>query len=171
MVYTLHVLDIPNAFQNSICFDLSERTFITLPSFYLLWFKPKWPNYQLPSPTPSFLARQCLKSIQGTKDAGLRWYRLLSSHLRELGTTTSLDNHGIFTWLYYNKPIYFALKTDDILVACDDNTAFLHIKLDLGTLFDVTCSMGNILRFLILRIIQTPNGISMDQTQHLRSLF
>jgi hypothetical protein len=167
--YTIHVLDISNAFQNSVIFDPSECTYITLPPFYLTWFKSKWPDYQLPSTTPSLLALQCLKSIQGTKDAGLRWYRLLSGHLHEFGMTRSPYDHGIFTWLSSNKPTYLAIETDDILVACDGTNPFLQIKSNLEKLFDVTCSMGTTLRFLNLRLVRSPQGISMDQTQHIQS--
>jgi hypothetical protein len=37
----LNVLDISNAFQTSIIFDPSERTYITLPQFYREWFREK----------------------------------------------------------------------------------------------------------------------------------
>jgi hypothetical protein len=65
---TLHVLDISNAFQNSIIFDPDERVYLSLPPFFLDWFHPQWPDYNLPSQDPTKLAIQCLKSIQGTCD-------------------------------------------------------------------------------------------------------
>jgi hypothetical protein len=162
------LLDISNAFQNSVVFDPSECTYITLPQFYLTWFTSKWPDYKLPSTTPSLLVLQCLKSIQGTKDAGLRWYRLLSGHLREFCMTKSIYDHGIFSWMFNNKPTFLA-ETDNILVACDGNDPFLQIKSDLEKLFDVTCSIGNVLRFLNLRIVQSPHSVSMDLTQHIKT--
>jgi hypothetical protein len=35
---TLHVLDISNAFQNRVIFNLDERVYLSLPLFYLEWF-------------------------------------------------------------------------------------------------------------------------------------
>jgi hypothetical protein len=136
--YTPHVLDISIAFQNSIMFDPSECTYVTLPPFCLTRFKSKWPDYKLPSTTPSLLALQCLKAIQSTKDADLCLYHLLSGHLHEFGMT-------IFTLTYNSKLTILVLETDDILVACNDNDPFLHIKSDIETFFDVTSSVNSIL--------------------------
>jgi len=77
----ISILDISNAFQNSIIFDASERVYLSLPPLYLDWFRQQWPDYNLPSLNVKDLVIQCLKSIQGTKDAGQRWYKLLAGFL------------------------------------------------------------------------------------------
>ena len=68
----ISILDISNAFQNSIIFDASERVYLSLPPLYLDWFCQQWPDYNLPSLNIKDLVIQCLKSIQGTKDSGQR---------------------------------------------------------------------------------------------------
>lgn len=68
-----------------------------------------------------------------------------------------------------HETCYLALETDDILFCSSTRAPFLHLKQDLEKLFDLTCSEGQILRFLNLRIIQSPQGVSMDQTQHIKS--
>ena len=73
----ISILDISNAFQNSIIFDATERVYLSLPPLYLAWFRQQWPDYDLPSITTKDLVLQCLKCIQGTRDAGQRWYELL----------------------------------------------------------------------------------------------
>jgi hypothetical protein len=78
---TVWVLDISNAFQNAIIFDPEDWIHLSLPPYYLEWFQSQWPDYLLPSLNAKDLVIPCLKSVQGTKDAGRRWYSLLSSHL------------------------------------------------------------------------------------------
>jgi hypothetical protein len=54
-------------------------------------------------------------------------------------------------------------------MGCSTKAPFLHLKQDLEKIFDVTCLEGTTLRFLNLRIVQSPNGVSMDQTNHIKS--
>jgi hypothetical protein len=68
--WTLHVLYISNTFQAAIIFDPDDRTYISLPPFYLEWFKSQWPDFKLPSENTKDLVLQCICAIQGTKDAG-----------------------------------------------------------------------------------------------------
>ena len=69
-----NLLDISDAFQNSIIFDPQEHVYLTLPPWYLEWFQCKWPDFKLASMDIKLLVLQCLKSIQGTKQAGNQWY-------------------------------------------------------------------------------------------------
>jgi hypothetical protein len=165
----LHVLNISNAFQNSLIFHPNERVYLSLPPCYLDWFHCKWHDYTLPSPEPTNLAIQCLKSIQGTCDAGRHWYHFLFDHLWELGMLRSSIDHGIFIWKWNEETCYPTLKIDDILMACPAQAPFLHLKGDLEKLFDRTCSEGSILQFLNLRIIQSPQRVSRDQIGHIKS--
>jgi hypothetical protein len=95
--WTLNVLDVSNAFQTSIIFDPNERTYLSLPPFYLEWFKAQWLDYKLPSENIKDLVLQCLRAIQGTKDAGNRWYALLCETLLNLGLqrpSLMVSSHG-----------------------------------------------------------------------------
>lgn len=98
LCYTLHVLDISNAFQNGVIFDPEKRVYLFLPPFYLDWFRSQWLDYKLPSQDSAQLALQCLKSIQSTCDAGHHCYALISSHFGELGMNQRSLDHGIFLW-------------------------------------------------------------------------
>jgi hypothetical protein len=167
--WTLNVLDISNAFQTSIIFDPNERTYLSLPPFYLEWFKAQWPDYRLPSENIKDLVLQCLRAIQGTKDAGNRWYALLCKTLLNLGLKRTSIDHGVFTWTYNNEPSILVLETDDILMASKSDKPFIHLQATLSTFFDLTTNQGTTLKFLNMRIIQSPCGISFDQTKHIQS--
>jgi hypothetical protein len=165
------ILDISNAFQNSIIFDDSEHVYMSLPPLYLEWFKHQWPDFTLPSMNPKELVLQCLKTIQGTRDAGRRWYILLSGCLIQLKFVRSSTDHGVFTWFFNDVELcYLALATDDILFLSKTRSPFLFLRQELEKLFDLTVTEGSILKFLNLRIVQSPAGISFDQTQHIRSV-
>ncbi len=165
------ILDISNAFQNSIIFDATERVYMSLPPFYLEWFLHQWSDFPLPSTNPKELVLQCLKSIQGTRDAGRRWYILLSGCLLELKMVRSSTDHGVFIWSFNGlEQCYLALATDDILFISKTRAPFLFLRQELEKLFDLTVTEGSVLKFLNLRIVQSPAGISFDQTQHIRSI-
>ncbi len=42
------------------------------------------------------------------------------------------------------------------------------MKQELEKLFDLTVCEGSILKFLNLRVVQSPSGVSFDQTQHIQ---
>jgi hypothetical protein len=130
------VLDISNAFQNSINFDASESVFISLPPLYLDWFHSQWPDYDLPSLNTKELVLQCLKAIQGTQDAGRPWYILLSGCLFELHMVCSSTHHGIFIWTCHGEKRFLALATDDILFLSKICTPFLLLHQSLEKLYD-----------------------------------
>jgi hypothetical protein len=163
----LNVLDISNAFQTSVVFDPDERTYITLPPFYLEWFHHNWPDYKLPSLLSKDLVIQCLHSIQGTKDSGNRWYHLLKSKLQDLGMTTSTLDHGVFVWFWKQHTCLSVLETDDLLTASDTDEPFHYLTTELRKMSDLTCCQGSVLKFLNLCLIQSPAGISFDQTKHI----
>jgi hypothetical protein len=60
----LNVLDISNAFQTSVVFDPDDRTYITLPPFYLEWLRHNRPDYLLPSLLSKNLVIQCLRIMK-----------------------------------------------------------------------------------------------------------
>jgi hypothetical protein len=63
--------------------------------------------------------------------------------------------------------MFLDLVTDDYIIVCDDRRHFLTLKKNMEALFEVTLEEGAILRFLTLRIIQIPAGISIDQTDRI----
>jgi len=45
----ISIMDISNAFQNTIIFDASDQVYLSLPPLYLEWFHHQWPDYDIPS--------------------------------------------------------------------------------------------------------------------------
>jgi hypothetical protein len=164
----ISIMDISNAFQNSIVFDASERVYLSLPPLYLAWFTQQWPDFELPSLNPKELVLQCLKTIQGTRDAGQHWYKLISGCLYELNFIRCSCDHGIFILTTQAETCYIALETDNLLFISKTREPFLQLKTALKKLFNLTVCEGSILKFLNLRIIQSPSGSSFDQTRHIQ---
>jgi hypothetical protein len=112
-------------------------------------------------------AIQNFRSFQGQNDAGYYWYTLLMAYLvNTMGLTRHPTDHAVFLWQTPTAELFLALATDDFLVLTDDRELFLALKSGLEKLFKLTLQEGSVLRFLNLRIIQSPDGISIDQTDH-----
>jgi hypothetical protein len=54
-------------------------------------------------------------------------------------------------------------------MASKSNKPFIHLQATLSTFFDLTINQGTTLKFLDMRIIQSPCGISFDQTKYIQS--
>jgi hypothetical protein len=52
-------------------------------------------------------------------------------------------------------------------VASENDEPFHHLVTELRQMFDLTSKQGSTLKFLNLRIVQSPLGVSFDQTQHI----
>ena len=63
----IFVLDISNAFQNTILPNPAEGFYLILPYLYLYCYKMKWPKHPLASINNKELCIQAINSIQGTK--------------------------------------------------------------------------------------------------------
>jgi hypothetical protein len=60
-----------------------------------------------------------------------------------------------------------ALTTDEFLIVTSSRQLFPQLKIDLEKLFKLTLQEGFVLQFLNIRIVQSPTGISIDQTDHI----
>ena len=61
----IFVLDISNAFHNTILINPVKRVYLSLPHIYLEWFKIKCPNHLLASINQKDLYIQAIKLTQG----------------------------------------------------------------------------------------------------------
>ncbi len=68
-----------------------------------------------------------------------------------------------------NKCSYLVLETDDVLIGSPTAAPLHYLKQELYKLFSLTSHHGNILKYLNMRIVQSPSGISLDQTSHITS--
>jgi hypothetical protein len=85
----------------------------------------------------------------------------------DIGFHISTLDHGVFIWKWKTYYSLSVLETDDLLMASENDEPFHHLVTELRQMFDLTSKQGSILKFLNLRIVQSPLGVSFDQTQHI----
>ena len=166
-----YFIDISNAFQSNVIHDPKKRHYIHLPSLYMNWFRLRFPNHPLSKMKDSDTkyVMQTLRGIQGTKDAGHEWYKLLSLIFTKiLHMVPSVANKGLFYWKQNDNYAYIALATDDILMAASDESMYTTLCTTFDDYFAYTTATGPILHFLNYRIIQSTHGTSIDQYSHIR---
>jgi hypothetical protein len=164
-----YILDIGNAFHNTIEFDSSKRTYITLPPFFVEYLRLRWathPGLATVEQDPSAFVIQNFCSFKGQKDAG----KVLPTHA-QVHEAYRASSQYIWPWSFFWKrpssELFIALATYGCLVLCDDRAQFLDLKAQMETMFEVTLQEFAILRFLNLRIIQSSAGIIIDQMDHI----
>jgi hypothetical protein len=164
------ILDIKNAFQNTIEFDPTKRTYNTMPPSFAEYLRLRWNTHpELPAieDAPSSFVVQNFCSVQGQKDAGQKFYQLMYKYICNIGLVRSILDHGVFILKQDESEMFLVLAMDECLVVCDTCQQILDLNSKMEALIEVTLQEGSILRFLNVRIIQSPAGISIDQTDHI----
>ena len=85
LAMVFYFIDADNAFQTNFIEDPSSRHYLSLPPYYLEWFKSLWPNHPILLHNAKDLVMQTLCNLQGSKDAGNKWYNLLVKIFKSLG--------------------------------------------------------------------------------------
>jgi hypothetical protein len=83
-----YILDIHNEFQNTIEFDPSKRTHATISPFSVEYLRLRWSQHHdlaAVKKYPTGFVVHNLCSMQGQKDAGHKFYQLISRYLRHIG--------------------------------------------------------------------------------------
>jgi hypothetical protein len=112
--YHLAVIDIKNAFQNTIA-PAASRIWVTVPPTYLEFLST---SEGFKYDKNKKYVRQMLNANQGTKDAGHLWYSLFKSVIEKYNLVRSTVDHGYFAKQYDDESfLYLSLATDDCLVA------------------------------------------------------
>jgi hypothetical protein len=145
-----YILDIRNAFQNTIEFDPSKRTYSTLPPFFVEYLRLCWathPSMHDVEQDPSAYVIQNFCSLQEQKDAGQKFYQLMHKYMKHIGIHRSISDHDVFVWKQPSSELFLALDTDDCLVICDNQSQFLDLKAKMEAMFEVTLQEVSILRF------------------------
>ena len=112
----IFVLDISNAFQNTILPNPSEIVYLSLPYIYLDWYKIKRPKHPLALINQMELCIQSIKLIQGTQPAGKFWYDLLKLIFITVKMIRSSYDHDLFSWVYKTHKSFLAVETYYILM-------------------------------------------------------
>ena len=165
-----YFIELSNAFQSNVIYDPSKRHYMHLPSMYMQWFCLRFPNYPLSKVKDKDirLVIQTIRSIQGTKDAGHEWYKLLSLiFTKVLGMVPSTSNNGLFYWKYKHHVAYVGLVTDDILMEATHLDMYDLLRDTFTKYFEFTSSSDSVLHFLNYRLIQSKHGTSIDQYVHI----
>lgn len=110
---------------------------------------------------------QTLRNIQGTKDAGNKWYHLLVKIFQKLGLKVNATCQGVWHWNYDGTTSITCLATDDMLFGTTDPRAFDCLLLEFKKYFEYTTCSGQELSFLNFQIIQSEYGISINQSSHI----
>jgi hypothetical protein len=134
-------LDIKNAFQNTIQFDATKRTYDMLPTFFSEYLRLHWPdhpNIDAISADPQLYALQNFHSMQGENDVGRRWYQLLCGDFRNVGLHCSVAGHTLFIWKEPASEMFPAVATDDYICVVDDRAQCIRLKTCLEELFELT---------------------------------
>ena len=161
--YRLAVIDVKNAFQNTIA-PPASRIYVTVPPMYLDW-AIKELHLDLDRNEKYLL--QMLNSNQGTKNAGNLWYHLLLKVLIKYGMIRSTVDHAYLVKKVDDKEfIYISLATDDLLVSFLRQQTFDDLVAYLEQFFELTVQVGHVIKFLGIRIIQSDKGISLDQGEY-----
>jgi hypothetical protein len=95
------ILDVRNAFQNTIQFDAQKRTYNMIPPFfseYLCLHWPDRPNLETITTDSHLYTIQNFRSMQGQKDAGRLWHHLLKGAFENIGLHRSVADHPVFVW-------------------------------------------------------------------------
>ena len=104
-----------------------------------------------------------INAIQGTKPSGQKCNILLDV----LVTILNYKKITIYNAIYVNFFYYGTVSTDDVLKNNNNDTAFPELTIFLEEHFDVKVQEGYVLKYLNLRIFQSPLGFSVDQTDHI----
>jgi hypothetical protein len=165
--YQLGIIDVSNAFQNTIAPE-SSRIYVSVPPTYLNWLKST-EDFSF-DPNEKYV-RQMMNSNQGTKDAGNLWYQLVLKVFTEYGLQRCTVDQCLFVRSFDDKTfLYVSVATDDFLCSFATMQHFLDFKLFLDQFFKLTVNCGPVLKFLGLRIIQSNSMISIDQSEYIFEL-
>ena len=107
--------------------------------------------------------------MQGGKDAGRSWYLLLKSILLNFGFKIFPAEPALF--VFYDGPATLNIvpSTDNFLYFYSHEDLFLAFETHMERFVPVTTQEGNILKYLNIQIVQTDQGISIDQTHQIKT--
>ena len=166
------VWDAGNAFQHVLKPGEERKVYITPGPLMIKWFRDRFPQRKLPTDDGSGYVIQLGTSLQGTHEAGLEWYTILRMALRhpDAGFIQCIEEPSIFRLREGNAAMNVVISTDDCLVTSNCQALCKRIKCHMSKFFNMKVHTGSgVLNFLNLRIVQTSQGISFDQTEHIEA--
>ena len=166
--------DVINAFQNTV--DGVERLIMSLPPYYIEWWNSRFPNDRIDGNSKDYVV-EVGRILQGRKDAGRKWYQAFSTYLEKIGFSINSRDGGLFVWNNSNSNLtatskkkvnsYLLLSTDDFLQVGEDLELMKKIGTEINRVYPCKTKEGNVIKYLNLRIIQSPYAVSIDQTEEI----
>ena len=162
--------DVTNCFQNTLI-PPNKRIWITLPPRYMKWFKKTYPDVEVEESTSNSYLLQTMTGMQGEKDVGRGWYiQMKDTLVNGFGMIVCPAEPALFVKHYPGGDIFLlCTSTDDFLCAFSKEYIFADFMKFMDSVLPVTAQTGKVLKYLNVRIIQTDMGISIDQTQHIKT--
>ncbi|KAK2459095.1 putative mitochondrial protein [Trifolium repens] len=143
----LHQLDVNNAFLHG---DLQEDVYMTPP-----------PNI---TAKPNQVCK-LVKSIYGLKQASRKWYEKLTSLLLSHNYKQAASDHSMFTKQTASTFTILLVYVDDIILAGNSLSEFVHIKTVLHSAFKIK-DLGLLKYFLGLEVAHSSTGITICQRKY-----
>lgn len=136
-----------------------------MPPYYMQLFKRSFPKVEIDDKETYVL--QMFANMQGTKNASRDFNILITKIFATIRLYPTSVGSGIYVMSKNNKILILAIQTDDLLIATEDDSLKDLVISTLRQAFQVTSQDGTMLKFLNFCIIQSPHGISADQTPHI----
>jgi hypothetical protein len=127
----IFILDVCNAFQNTIQFDAHKRTYNMIPPLFSEYLRLHWlynPDIEAIATDTHLYAIQNFRSMQGRNDAGRFWSHLLKGAFKNIGIYHSVADHAVFVWKEHESEMFFAVAMDNCSCLVDDRVQFLLIE-------------------------------------------
>ncbi|XP_019054011.1 PREDICTED: uncharacterized protein LOC109114964 [Nelumbo nucifera] len=151
--WPLRQIDIQNAFLHG---DLCEEVCMSQPPEFV---------------DDSRLSHVCRlrKSLYGLKQAPHAWYSKLSSFLLDYGFTANKVDSSLFILRSDTHCLYILVYVDDIILTGSTHSAITDLISAMESHFAVK-DLGSLSFFLGIEVIQTPNGLFLNQRCYAQDL-
>ena len=114
---------------------------------------------------------QCMNVIQVTNPDGRQWNILLDAVVTILKYKKITIDHAIYIKVFSGGTVsYLTVSTDDVLNTTNNENAFPELKKLFKEHFEMKVKEGSVLKYLNFRILQSPLGFSIDQTDNIMEL-
>ena len=107
--------------------------------------------------------------MQGEKDAGCGWYQLMVLIFEEIDLMPCPAEPALFVKHEGEESLIVVTSTDDFPCSSTSESLFANLVNHLNQYVPITVQEGHTLKYLNLRIIQTDQGVSFDQTHHIKT--
>ena len=109
--------------------------------------------------------------IQETKPAVKQWNRLLDIVLIILKYNKSTIDHDVYIKVLFDVNVsYIKVSAGYVLNATNNETVFPELRRFLEEAFEIKFQEGSVLKYLYFRILQSPLGFIVDQTDSIMEL-